>query len=254
MQPAYGGYQPYTAQAPYPGQYYAPAGYTNGYPNGGTYPDPAAAYPAWQNAPQMAPATGQTPMARPQQLYDPQMPQRQPSNSGGTPMPRPKTLNTKTKPALKSAMKTPSRSVSDPMGFGHRPRTQSDPHGTLKQFARARTNSVTARDIPGMRTRSFHLAPAHVHLRSSVLLDRWDERTPSTKRQAAAAQRFEAVDWNYVASWDRVGDNGSKPFMARQICQSPLEQRWNGRDNVWNIRLSWMQVLHVDLCEGYCGC
>lgn len=160
MQPAYGGYQPYTAQAPYPGQYYANAGYTNGYPNGNTYPEPAATYQPWQNTPQMPPqmppVNGQTPMARPQQLWDTSMPQRQPSNGGSTPMPRPKTLNTKTKPPLRSAMKKPARSVSEPM-YGRRARTNSDPHGALGQFSRARTNSVTARDIPGTTSRSFRL-------------------------------------------------------------------------------------------------
>lgn len=153
MQPAYGGYQPYAPQAPYPGQYYPQAPYANGYPNGNAYPDPAAAYPAWQNTPQMAPLAGQTPMARPQQLWEPQMPQRQVSN-GGTPMPRPKTLSSKTKPPLKSAMKRPARSVSEPIGYGHRARTNSDPHGTLKQFSRARTDSTT-RDIPSMKAHSF---------------------------------------------------------------------------------------------------
>lgn len=160
MQPNYGGYQPYNPRAPYPqsGQYYAPAAYPGAYPNGGGYADYPAEYHAWQNNPQLAPIAAQTPMARPQQLWEQQqMPQRQPSNVGGTPMPRPKTLTSKTKPPLKSAMKRPARSVSEPVGFVQRPRTNSDPHGTLKQLARKRTNSNTARDIPGMNTSIYLL-------------------------------------------------------------------------------------------------
>jgi len=141
------GYNAYSYNA-YPGQYYAPqTAFSNSYSNGGGQPS-GNIYADWPKMGQPQ-AGGQSAMPRPRQGRDP----RQSNGLGNTPMPRPTQLSTRYNPQLKSAMKRPSRSGSDPSGQLQRARTNSDPRRTLNPMTRTRTNSNAAKDIPG----SFHL-------------------------------------------------------------------------------------------------
>ena len=131
-----GTYSPY---APYPSQYYAP---TAPYPNGGGREPAVNIYTDWPTVPQGQPP-GHSSMPRPRQERNVRPP-------NGTPMPRPQQLSTRYNPQLKSAMKRPDRSVSDPVhGQLQRTRTNSDPRHTLNPMTRTRTSSNVGKDIPG---------------------------------------------------------------------------------------------------------
>ena len=144
MQSTYSAY-PYNAQTPYPSHYYPPLTPPNAYQNGGGREPAANIYANWPKIPQ-AQTSGQMP--RPRQERN-TMPQRQANGPGNTPMPRPKQLSSRQQPQLKSALKRPGRSVSDPVGQVQRTRTNSDPRRTLHPMTRTRTNSNAAKDIPG---------------------------------------------------------------------------------------------------------
>src|ERR1700691_4452825 len=145
MQGGYSAY-PYNTRTPYPDQYYAPqTAFPSAYPNGGGREPTANIYADWPTVPQPHVA-GQNHIQRPRQernLMHPNVP-------GNTPMPRPKQLSTRYNPQLKSAMKRPGRSVSDPAGQLQRTRTNSDPRHTLNPMTRTRTNSNAAKAIPGL--------------------------------------------------------------------------------------------------------
>jgi len=145
MQGAYSAY-PYNTRAPYPGQYYPPqTTFPNPYQNGGREPT-ANIYADW---PKVASSqnVAQNQMSRPRQERS-SVQQRLPSGPGNTPMPRPNQLSTGHRPHLKSAMKRPGRSVSDPVDQLQRTRTNSDPRRTLNPMTRTRTSSNAAKDIP----------------------------------------------------------------------------------------------------------
>lgn len=173
MQATYSGYSYNAPQGPYPpaGQYYAPqTAFPNAYPNGGGLDIPV--YPEYQQWPQQQPqAAGQTPMQRPRQLSE----RRQPKGgAGNAAMPRPKHISSRSKPPLRSAMKRPVRSTSEPVPGLLRARTNSDSKRTLQPMTRPRTDSNAAKDIPGLcdLTLDIHMIFLHVSLpRSHVCLD-----------------------------------------------------------------------------------
>jgi hypothetical protein len=141
MQSAYSAY-PYNARTPYPAHYYPPQTvYANPYPNGGRDAT-TNIYADWPKIP--PPQNAGTSRSRQERNS-----QRQPNGPGNTPMPRPKQISTR-EPRLKSAMKRPGRSVSDPVGQLERTRTISDPMRTLNPMTRTRTSSNAAKDIPGL--------------------------------------------------------------------------------------------------------
>jgi hypothetical protein len=132
--PAY----PYNTPYPAPGQYYPPQAFPNAYANGSGREPTTNIYADWPKT--SHPQNGvQNSMPRPRQER--------------AQMPRPQQLATGYRPQLKSAMKRPARSVSDPSGQLQRMRTNSDPRRTLNPMTRTRTNSNAAKDIPGL----FHL-------------------------------------------------------------------------------------------------
>lgn len=135
--PAY----PYNTRTPYPAHYYPPQTFPNVYPNGGGR-EPTNIYADWPQVPNAA----QNSMPRPRE----ERAQRQSNGPGNTPMPRPKQLASRYRPQLKSAMKRPARSVSDPSDQLQRTRTNSDPRRTLNPMTRTRTSSNAAKDIPGL--------------------------------------------------------------------------------------------------------
>jgi hypothetical protein len=139
--PAY----PYNTRTPYPAHYYPPQTFPNAYPNGGSREPTTNIYADWPQVPQ-PPNAAQNSMPRPRE----ERTQRQSNGPGNTPMPRPKQLASGYRPQLKSAMKRPPRSVSDPSGQLQRTRTNSDPRRTLNPMTRTRTSSNAAKDIPGL--------------------------------------------------------------------------------------------------------
>lgn len=164
MQGGYSAY-PYNTRTPYPDQYYAPqTAFPSAYPNGGGREPTANIYADWPTVPQPHVA-GQNHIQRPRQernLMHPNVP-------GNTPMPRPKQLSTRYNPQLKSAMKRPGRSVSDPAGQLQRTRTNSDPRHTLNPMTRTRTNSNAAKAIPDHLFVSF-LGADHLRIENANLL------------------------------------------------------------------------------------
>lgn len=178
MQGAYSAY-PYNTHNPYPGQYYAlQTPFPNAYPNGSGREPIANIYADWPKVPQPQ-AAGQTTMPRPRQERN----LRQPNEPGNTPMPRPKQLSTRYNPQLRSAMKRPGRSLSDPVGQLQlqRTRTNSDPRHTVNPMTRTRTNSNAAKDIPDhlfvslLGTGQLRIQNASLHLANELrlLLTMW---------------------------------------------------------------------------------
>ncbi|KIM85181.1 hypothetical protein PILCRDRAFT_817175 [Piloderma croceum F 1598] len=146
---AYSAY-PYNTRTPYPAHYYPPQTFPNVYPNGGSR-EPTTIYADWPQMPQ-PPNAAQNSMPRPRE----ERAQRQSNGPGNTPMPRPKQLASRYRPQLKSAMKRPARSVSDPSDQLQRARTNSDPRRTLNPMTRTRTSSNVAKDIPDHLFVSLH--------------------------------------------------------------------------------------------------